>query len=132
MTPRSLLSASSSFPFNSKGRTESDSNTKFQNDENEMNELTDDLRYLSMDYLGRMNSSHQRFSSKKRNMTFTKEELTKIERDNQILLRRIMKFQRPQNKARTQNVQTRLSSSAINRMKVQKKIEEDNMVREFK
>ncbi|XP_033216450.1 cilia- and flagella-associated protein 97-like [Belonocnema kinseyi] len=128
VTPRSLLSTLSSFSFNVREMTESDPNTKFPNDENEMYELSDDMAYLSMDYLGRINSSQPQFSSKRKNMTFTNEELMKIERDNQILLARIMKFQRPQTKAKTQNVKNRLSSSAINRRKLQKKIEDDNLM----
>lgn len=94
-----------------------------------MYKLSDDMAYLSVDYLGRINLSQQQFSTKRKNMTFTNEELMKIERDNQILLDRIMKFHRPHTQSKTQNVQNRLSSSAINRRKLQKKIEKDNMVR---
>ncbi|EFN79669.1 hypothetical protein EAI_13777, partial [Harpegnathos saltator] len=63
------------------------------------------------------------------NMSFTDEEMRKIERENQLLLRKIMAQQKPQHKVSEERiVQTRISSSAINRRKLQKKIDDDNMV----
>ena len=130
VTPRSLLSLSSSLAYNGIERSGSAFGEKFEDSDDEMYGLTHNMRYLSMDSLRQMSSGHQQFSSKRKNMTFTNEELMKIERDNQILLRRIMGYQRPHNKiTKTQNVQKRLSSSAINRRKLQRKIEQENMVR---
>ncbi|XP_011146787.1 uncharacterized protein LOC105187582 [Harpegnathos saltator] len=63
------------------------------------------------------------------NMSFTDEEMRKIERENQLLLRKIMAQQKPQHKVSEERiVQTRISSSAINRRKLQKKIDDDNML----
>lgn len=63
------------------------------------------------------------------NMSFTDEEMRKIGRENELLLRKIMAQQRPRHKIVDERVQSRVSSSAINRRKMQKKIEDDNMVR---
>lgn len=63
------------------------------------------------------------------NMSFTDEEMRKIERENELLLRKIMAHQKPRQKVLGDDtVQSRTSSSAINRKKLQKKIENDNMV----
>ena len=73
-----------------------------------------------------------RTRTRRRNMSFTNEEMRKIERENQYLLKKIMSYQKPKNKPmRVQSVHPKVSSSAINRKKLQKKIEEDNMVRNF-
>lgn len=68
---------------------------------------------------------------KRWNMSFTDEEMRKIERENELLLRKIMAQQKPRNKVLGENIQSRTSSSAINRKKFQKKIENDNMVCNF-
>jgi len=63
------------------------------------------------------------------NMSFTDEEMRKIGRENELLLRKIMAQQRPRHKIIDERTtHPRLSSSAINRKKLQKKIEDDNMV----
>lgn len=63
------------------------------------------------------------------NMSFTDEEMRKIERENELLLRKIMAQQKPRHKILGENtVQSRTSSSAINRKKLQKKIENDNVL----
>ncbi|XP_046488408.1 cilia- and flagella-associated protein 97 isoform X1 [Neodiprion pinetum] len=65
----------------------------------------------------------------RRNMSFTNEDLRKIERENQLLLRKIMSHQKPQGKTvKPISGPPRTSSSAINRKRQQKKIEEDNMM----
>ncbi|XP_076640170.1 uncharacterized protein LOC143351942 [Colletes latitarsis] len=67
--------------------------------------------------------------SKRKNMTFTDEELRKIEWENQLLLKKIMAQQRPKEKLLHQSVpQFRTSSSEINRRKLQKKIESENIL----
>lgn len=66
------------------------------------------------------------------NMSFTDEEMRKIERENELLLRKIMAQQKPRHKILGEDaVQSRTSSSAINRKKLQKKIENDNVVHNF-
>lgn len=66
---------------------------------------------------------------KRWNMTFTDEEMRRIERENELLLRKIMAQQKPRHKAFEERiVQSKTSSSAINRRKLQKKIDDDNMV----
>lgn len=65
-----------------------------------------------------------------KNMTFTKDELRKIERENQILLRKIEdNFRQKPKYLPTAVTYRRLSSSAINRQRQQKRIEHDNLVR---
>lgn len=67
--------------------------------------------------------------SKRKNMSFTDEELRKIEWENQLLLKKIMAQQRPKDKVFHENIQQpRVSSSAINRRKLQRKIENENIV----
>ncbi|KAL0118004.1 hypothetical protein PUN28_008995 [Cardiocondyla obscurior] len=64
---------------------------------------------------------------KRWNMTFTDEEMRKIERENELLLRKIMAQQKPrQNTFGEETTQSKISSSAINRKKLQQKIENDN------
>jgi hypothetical protein len=66
------------------------------------------------------------------NMSFTDEEMRRIERENELLLRKIMAQQKPRHKILGERtVQSRISSSAINRRKLQKKIDDDNLVRNF-
>lgn len=66
------------------------------------------------------------------NMSFTDEEMRRIERENELLLRKIMAQQKPRQKILEERViQSRTSSSAINRRKLQKKIDDDNMVHNF-
>ncbi|XP_024886143.1 uncharacterized protein LOC112463796 [Temnothorax curvispinosus] len=63
------------------------------------------------------------------NMSFTDEEMRKIGWENELLLRKIMAQQKPRHKILGEdNVQPRASSSAINRKKLQKKIENDNVL----
>ncbi|CAL1689509.1 unnamed protein product [Lasius platythorax] len=63
------------------------------------------------------------------NMSFTDEEMRRIERENELLLRKIMAQQKPRHRILGErSVQPRTSSSAINRKKLQKRIEDDNML----
>ncbi|XP_029039625.1 cilia- and flagella-associated protein 97-like [Osmia bicornis bicornis] len=67
--------------------------------------------------------------SKRKNMSFTDDELRKIEWENQLLLKKIMAQQRPKDKVFHENIQQpRVSSSAINRRKLQRKIENENIL----
>ncbi|KAG6796558.1 cilia- and flagella-associated protein 97 [Apis mellifera caucasica] len=67
--------------------------------------------------------------NKRKNMSFTDEEIRKIEWENQILLRKIMAQQKPKEKVFYENIPpSRISSSAINRKKLQKKIENENIL----
>ncbi|XP_076294632.1 uncharacterized protein LOC143215907 [Lasioglossum baleicum] len=66
---------------------------------------------------------------RRKNMSFTDEELRKIEWENQLLLRKIMAQQKPKEKILRENgSQTKQSSSAINRKKLQRKIESENIM----
>ncbi|KAL6426041.1 hypothetical protein ACFW04_008964 [Cataglyphis niger] len=66
---------------------------------------------------------------KRWNMSFTDEEMRRIERENELLLRKIMAQQKPRHKILGErSAQPRISSSAINRKKLQKRIEDDNLL----
>ncbi|XP_032680762.1 cilia- and flagella-associated protein 97-like [Odontomachus brunneus] len=66
---------------------------------------------------------------KRWNMSFTDEEMRRIERENELLLRKIMAQQKSRHKVLEEHiVQSRTSSSAINRRKLQKRIDDDNML----
>ncbi|XP_033320816.2 uncharacterized protein LOC117217367 [Megalopta genalis] len=66
---------------------------------------------------------------RRKNMSFTDEELRKIEWENQLLLSKIMAQQKPKEKILHENVsQSKISSSAINRKKLQRKIESENIL----
>lgn len=67
--------------------------------------------------------------ARRKNMSFTDEQVRRIERENQLLLRKIMAQQRPKDKVFQENARrTKTSSSAINRKKLQRQIEYDNML----
>ncbi|XP_076302439.1 LOW QUALITY PROTEIN: uncharacterized protein LOC143220722 [Lasioglossum baleicum] len=71
----------------------------------------------------------KQIKNRRKNMSFTDEELRKIEWENQLLLKKIMAQQKPKEKILHENVQlSRMSSSAINRKKLQKKIENENIL----
>ncbi|XP_014224591.1 uncharacterized protein LOC106650868 [Trichogramma pretiosum] len=72
-------------------------------------------------------SRNVKASSSRKNMSFTNDEVMKIERDNEILLKKII-TQHKAPKTNIQQIKPRVSSSAINRRRLQKKIEEENMV----
>lgn len=65
------------------------------------------------------------------NLTFSREELIKIERDNLILLKKIMSQSKPRTIPIHQSFSTKKTSTAINRAKHQKQIEQDNYVSLF-
>ncbi|XP_014475776.1 PREDICTED: uncharacterized protein LOC106745044 [Dinoponera quadriceps] len=67
--------------------------------------------------------------SRRWNMSFTDEQMRRIERENELLLRKIMAQQKPRHQVLGERVvQSRISSSAINRKRLQKKIDDDNML----
>ncbi|XP_043684491.1 cilia- and flagella-associated protein 97-like [Vespula pensylvanica] len=66
--------------------------------------------------------------TRRKNMSFTDEEIRKIEHENELLLRKIMAQHQPRDKVLRGNNLPKISSSAINRKRLQKKIEGDNMV----
>ncbi|KYN07688.1 hypothetical protein ALC62_01342, partial [Cyphomyrmex costatus] len=92
-----------------------------------------DESYLFSDELSRAATANRdRFTKSRKyrrwNMSFTDEEMRKIEWENELLLRKIMAQQKPRHKILGEGtVQSRTSSSAINRKKLQKKIENDNV-----
>ncbi|XP_011297973.1 cilia- and flagella-associated protein 97-like [Fopius arisanus] len=66
--------------------------------------------------------------ARRKNMSFTNMEMMKIERENQCLLRKIMAQQRQKKSGRfSSGVAPRLASSAINRRRMQRRIDEDNI-----
>ncbi|CAD1472097.1 unnamed protein product, partial [Heterotrigona itama] len=91
------------------------------------NEITDSACYrssISEDYSVKIRQTKNR----RKNMSFTDEEIRKIEWENQILLRKIMAQQKSKEKILRENIRpTRISSSAINRKRLQKKIENENI-----
>ena len=87
--------------------------------------LEDRIKCLSLNEIRPIKNVSMRTTRK--NMSFTNDQTLKIERDNEILLRKIMAQQRSPKK-KLQPIQSKPSSSAINRKKLQRKIEEDNMV----
>ena len=71
----------------------------------------------------------RQIKNRRKNMSFTDEEIRKIEWENQILLRKIMAQQKSKEKILHESIPpTRISSSAINRKRLQKKIENENIV----
>ncbi|XP_050456913.1 cilia- and flagella-associated protein 97-like [Cataglyphis hispanica] len=86
--------------------------------------ISDELsRAVTMDKLTRPKRC------KRWNMSFTDEEMRRIERENELLLRKIMAQQKPRHKILGErSAQPRISSSAINRKKLQKRIEDDNLL----
>lgn len=61
-------------------------------------------------------------------MTFTNEQLREIERVNLILLKKIMGHRKPRTKSQSQPPVNRRTSAAINRSKMEEKIERENKV----
>lgn len=96
-------------------------------DEDESYSLSDELsRAVTTD---RDNGFVKSRKCRRWNMSFTDEEMRKIERENELLLRKIMAQQKPRHKILGEGVvQSKISSSAVNRKKLQKKIENDNML----
>ncbi|PSN40392.1 hypothetical protein C0J52_18173 [Blattella germanica] len=75
-------------------------------------------------------SSTERKKLERRNMSFSNDQCRKIERENEILLRKLENLRKPRPKPSPIVLinRPRLSSSAINRRKQQMKIEHENMV----
>lgn len=140
ITPRSSLSGSSSL-LHSAGlkydrritdlieSRRSGDREKAEDDGERSSLLESEMKYLSEEERRLIIDRRQLTRSGRRNMSFTNDELRKIERENQLLLNKIMSHQKPQSKT-TKPVSgaPRTSSSAINRKRQQKKIEEDNMI----
>lgn len=91
--------------------------------------LSDDTDEPSCTATADRSAGQARRTYKRCNMSFTDEEMRKIERENELLLRKIMAQQKPRHRILGEgSAQSRTSSSAINRKKLQKKIENDNML----
>lgn len=97
--------------------------------ESHVSTLEDELGDIS---ISQSRSSSVKTSYKKRkncNLTFKREELIRIERDNLILLRKIMAHSKHKPVSLNQQpFSHKKTSTAINRAKLQKKIEQDNYV----
>lgn len=102
--------------------------------EKEMSSLVKSLETLSIpdsSIFSRVTSSYSGKSKPKRkSMTFTNEQLRQINRDNDILLKKIMAHAKPRPKQTStiHNFHPTRTSAAINRLKQQKQIEHDNYV----
>ncbi|KAK1116721.1 hypothetical protein K0M31_018114 [Melipona bicolor] len=96
------------------------------------NEIIDSVCYKSSifeDCSVKIRQIKNREIKRRKNMSFTDEEIRKIEWENQILLRKIMTQQKSKEKMLRESIPpTRISSSAINRKRLQKKIENENIV----
>ncbi|XP_012279934.1 cilia- and flagella-associated protein 97-like [Orussus abietinus] len=139
VTPRSSLSnCSSLLPTFGSGRTTRDASIglrcmahdrhshSFDDDDDDICLLENDMKYLrTCD----SRLDQRRMQNGRKNMSFTNAQMREIERENQILLRKIMSYQKPINKpVKIKAAQPRASSSEINRRRLQKKIEEGNMM----
>lgn len=72
-----------------------------------------------------------KMKKKESNLTFNREEIFKIERDNLILLKKIMAHSKPKAVTLNYPFTHKKTSAAINRARQQKKIEQDNYVSFF-
>ncbi|XP_014214103.1 cilia- and flagella-associated protein 97-like [Copidosoma floridanum] len=86
--------------------------------------LEDRLRCLSLNEVDPVNKEPPGLRGK--NMSFTNDQMMQIERDNVILLRKIMVQQKPL-RIRQTSGRSKMSNSAINRQRFQRKIEGDNL-----
>lgn len=143
VTRRSSASSSSTLSTSSKFRTKTISPSEMRldlpEDEETVVNLKRDGDYSSLS----MTSSERvriarRFNDRdmhprypRKNMSFTNMQVMKIERDNQCLLNKIMANHKPISDNKSLGFANRLSSSAINRRKLQRKIEEENMASDF-
>lgn len=97
--------------------------------ESRVSTLEDELGDISITQS--RSSSSIKTSYKKRkncNLTFSREELIRIERDNLILLKKIMAQSKHKPVSLNQPYSHKKTSTAINRAKLQKKIAQDNYV----
>jgi len=123
--------------FRQESPEQSDSKSVTQRDSN-MTSLEEELGEISLASQNTSKSSLQkplwRNSNKVRmrrrecNLSFTREELIRIERDNIILLKKIMAHAKPKAVTLNQPFTHKKTSAAINRAKQQKKINHDNFV----
>lgn len=74
-------------------------------------------------------SEERRAKCGRKNMTFTNEQLREIERVNLILLKKIMNHRKPRTKSQSQPPVNRRTSAAINRSRMEEKIERENKVK---
>lgn len=130
-TSRTINESYSSPQITERKHNEEDGEAKNEQEGREnikaISEITNSARQSSMSEDYTIGTKQIR---RRRNMSFTDEEMRKIDWENQILLRKIMAQQKPKEKFLRENASLpRISSSAINRKKLQKKIENENMVR---
>lgn len=104
----------------------------------EMKLLADAVESLSINKKNTRSPTHSILSRnfcgrpRRKNMTFTNEQLRKIDRENEILLKKIMSYTKPRPKqialaTNTTPVQIK-SSAAVNRTKQQRQINHDNYI----
>ncbi|XP_063233063.1 uncharacterized protein LOC134536913 [Bacillus rossius redtenbacheri] len=94
--------------------------------------LADAIRHLHRtggSVISNSSSGSGKSAGSRLSMTFTNEEVRKIERENGLLLKKIQSNRKPHQKPGTALAgQPRLSSSAINRRRMQQRIDHDNMI----
>ncbi|XP_034937147.1 cilia- and flagella-associated protein 97-like [Chelonus insularis] len=122
VTTRSSVISRNSYSYSSASKS---SNNSEESDMEKNLKGTRKKNYLSSSLS--VSSSGTSVNTRK-NMSFTNNEMMKIERENQYLLRKIMAKSTPSKSVQIQTVPNRPSSSAINRKRLQRKIEEENMM----
>ncbi|KOX77766.1 hypothetical protein WN51_10556 [Melipona quadrifasciata] len=133
-TSRSLNESHLSFGIATYACNQKDSKSGEERFENivQKNEIIDSVCYKSSifeDCSIKIRQIKNREIKRRKNMSFTDEEIRKIEWENQILLRKIMAQQKSKEKMLRESIPpTRISSSAINRKRLQKKIENENIL----
>lgn len=143
VTPRSSTSGCSSLSRSGQNRenrkniADCSHNTDSDRKEGSERKPVHSLRFLkevldstNHETLDRSNGMHKRKPVICKNMTFSKDQVRKIDRENQILLRKIEENfnRRPKCPTSAAPQRPRLSSSAVNRQRSQKKIAQDNLM----
>ncbi|GLG98584.1 Uncharacterized protein GBIM_05209 [Gryllus bimaculatus] len=109
--------------------TGNNDNMKKEEGEQALKFLKDALNSLDCGSSVKTNSSAgKHIFPRQRNMTFNREQMRTIDRENMILLRKIQCSRRRPIIENTTTVNTRISSSAINRQRQQRKIEFENSI----
>lgn len=130
---------SSQLIANSSENVDIEDGTQYREDFNDICALEEELGCLSLSNQSSTSSylpksplyrGLSKIKTKRRetNLTFNREQLLKIERDNLILLKKIMAHSKPRTVTLNYPFTHKKTSAAINRARQQKKIEQDNYV----
>ncbi|KAL2712713.1 cilia- and flagella-associated protein 97-like [Vespula squamosa] len=129
-----LNSGSCSFLVNDNKYNENRKLENLDDNEKQINYNRESKESINVEKNGRIwhnnekNLDFGKTRTRRKNMSFTDEEVRKIEHENELLLRKIMAQHQSRDKVFRGNILPKISSSAINRKRLQKKIEGDNMV----